>query len=269
MLTRKILFGLAIALLASGSLVAQEAEKTAEKASNEASFDKVAQSFADKMMKSFAKAELTEQQKTQAGDIVGKHMQSYIDARQASDSLLTDEQKAKKKAAMKQAKSDGVKGKKANMAANEAMGLTEDQAASYKASKERVAEISATVKAEITGLLSEEQVALLPKKRKGKKEKKPKGEKKKKKKKKKKKDKETTSVSAQAVSLKLPNMTCGGCAASVKGALAAVDGIGEVETNVRDNTCSFNAPEAMDVAATLNQIVENGNLHIKGWSLVE
>ena len=33
MLTRKILFGLAIALLASGSLVAQEAEKTAEKAS--------------------------------------------------------------------------------------------------------------------------------------------------------------------------------------------------------------------------------------------
>ncbi len=52
-------------------------------------------------------------------------------------------------------------------------------------------------------------------------------------------------------------------------ALTAVDGIAEIKTNLGDNTCSFNAPEGMDVAATLNKIVEEGNRHIKGWSLSE
>ena len=253
MLTRKILFGLTIALLASSSLVAQDVEKKAKK-----TIDKVAQSFADKMMKAFAKAELTEEQKTQAGAIVDKHTKSYVEARKASEMLLTDEHKAKKKAAMEKAKADGLKGKKANMAANEAMGLTEEQAAKYKESKEKIAEIATTVREEITGLLTEAQVAAMPKKGK-----------KKKKKKKKKAEEETSATTAQTVSLKLPNMTCGGCVASVKSALTAVDGIEEIKTNLEDNTCSFNAPQSMDVALTLNQIVEGGNHPIKGWKLVE
>jgi len=53
----------------------------------------------------------------------------------------------------------------------------------------------------------------------------------------------------------------------VRAALTAVDGIAEIKTNPKDNTCSFNAPEAMDVAAALNQIVEDGNQHVKGWTL--
>lgn len=55
----------------------------------------------------------------------------------------------------------------------------------------------------------------------------------------------------------------------MRAALEGVDGVADIKTNPGDNTCSFSAPEKMDVEATLNQIVEDGNKHIKGWGLVE
>jgi len=53
----------------------------------------------------------------------------------------------------------------------------------------------------------------------------------------------------------------------VRTALTAVDGIADIKTNPSDRSCTFNAPKDLDVTATLNKIVEDGNKHIKDWSL--
>lgn len=53
----------------------------------------------------------------------------------------------------------------------------------------------------------------------------------------------------------------------MKNALTKVDGIVEIETNPQDNTCKFKAPADLDVKATLNEIAEAGNRHIKDWAL--
>jgi copper chaperone CopZ len=57
--------------------------------------------------------------------------------------------------------------------------------------------------------------------------------------------------------------------ASVKKALATVDGITDVELDSKTTTGKFSAPADLDVAATLNKFVEDGNKHIKDWSMVE
>jgi len=41
------------------------------------------------------------------------------------------------------------------------------------------------------------------------------------------------------VKLKVPNMTCGGCASAVRSDLAKIDGVTGIETNVTSRTCSF------------------------------
>jgi len=255
MLTRKALFGLAIALLATSSLVAQDNEMKAKKA-----LERVKKTTTDKLMKMFAKAELTDEQKTQATAVVDKHIGSYVEARKAQESLLTEDHIAKRKAAMEKAKTDGLKKKEAYTAAFEAMGLTEEEKSKYDESKKKTSSVVATMRSEVEALLTDEQKAAMPKK--GKKSKGKKG-------KDKKEMKDTNATATQAVSLKLPNMTWGGCARSVRAALEGVDGVADIKTNPKDNTCTFSAPEEMDVETTLNQIVEDGNKQIKGWGLVE
>ena len=191
MLTRKALFGLAIALLASNSLVAQDDDMKAKKA-----LDRVKKSLTANVMKTFAKVELTDEQKTQATAVVDKHIESYVEARKAQESLLTKDHIAKRKAALEKAKEDGVKKKEAYAAANEAMGLTEEEKTKYDESKKKTNSIVANVRTEITALLTDEQKAAMPAK--GKKGKKGKG---------KKAMKDAKATDSQAVSLKLPNMT--------------------------------------------------------------
>jgi hypothetical protein len=48
-----------------------------------------------------------------------------------------------------------------------------------------------------------------------------------------------------------------------------VDGIADIKTDPSDNSCSFSAPADLDVKATLDKFAEDGNRHIKGWSLAE
>ncbi len=53
----------------------------------------------------------------------------------------------------------------------------------------------------------------------------------------------------------------------MRSALTTVDGIVEIETNVSDHTVTFKAPADLDVKATLDKFVEEGNKKIKDWSL--
>lgn len=208
MLTRKILFGLVVAFLAcSTTLVAQDVEKAGKKKKDPTKRTTAA------LMRSFKKANLNDEQQASAKAIVEKHLESYLEARKATTELLTKEKIALQKEAIKKGKADGLKGKELAAAGLAATGLTEAELAGYAEAKKKVASISKTVQTEILALLTDEQKAAMPakgKKAKGgddAKMKKEKKAKKGKKKDKKKDDAEESTLSAQAVSLTLPNMT--------------------------------------------------------------
>jgi copper chaperone CopZ len=46
------------------------------------------------------------------------------------------------------------------------------------------------------------------------------------------------------VTLKVPNMTCGGCAAVVRGDLESIDGVVDIRTDVANQRCSFRVPKS-------------------------
>ena len=74
---------------------------------------------------------------------------------------------------------------------------------------------------------------------------------------------------ATLVSLKLPNMVCGGCAAAVEGDLVKVPGISNIETDFEHNACKFYvADEKLDVKAKLEELAKS-NSHIEGWSFTD
>jgi hypothetical protein len=55
----------------------------------------------------------------------------------------------------------------------------------------------------------------------------------------------------------------------VEGALAGVSGVSDINCDAKTRSCTFSAPKDLDVAATLNKLVEGGNKHIKDWSNAE
>ena len=74
---------------------------------------------------------------------------------------------------------------------------------------------------------------------------------------------------ATLVSLKLPNMVCGGCAAAVEGDLVKVPGVSNIETDFEHNACKFYvADEKLDVKAKLEELAKT-NSHIEGWEFAE
>ena len=98
-------------------------------------------------------------------------MESYLAAKKAADELLTEDQMALEKAAIKKGRADGLKGKELDAAGLAAIGLTEAQQVSYVEAKTNLSSISKTVQTEILALLTDEQKATLPKKMQGKKKK--------------------------------------------------------------------------------------------------
>ena len=56
---------------------------------------------------------------------------------------------------------------------------------------------------------------------------------------------------------------------SVQGALEGLDGVTGIELDAAETCAKFSAPADMDVEKVLNEIVEGGNTHIKGWSMME
>ena len=185
---QRVLFTLVLGFLVSASCFAQDATKAEKRKA------KAVKNTTKQMMKQFSAAELTDEQKEKATALVEKHIVAMMEARKAQEDLLSDEQKEKRKAGIAKAKEDGVKGNKVFAAGIEAMELGEDKLKEFNACRKKQAEITDKVKSGIKELLTEEQLAALPKKgnRKGK------G--------KNKKD-ATTEGETQTVSLKLPGMT--------------------------------------------------------------
>lgn len=167
MLSKKILFSFVIAFFAiSTTLVAQDADGSTMKKG------KPAKKATTKILKMFAKAELTDQQKTSAKAIIEKHIASYLEAKETMGTLLPKDQMELRRAAFKKGKAEGLKKEELAAASLAATTLTEAERASYTEAKNKLESISSTIRTEIEGLLSEEQKAALPSMKKGKKKKK-------------------------------------------------------------------------------------------------
>ena len=257
----KVFFSLALALIVTATCVAQDAEKKVTDKKQDAKADKAdkateraIKTTTAQMMKTFKKANLTDEQKEKAAAVVKKHIGSLMEARKAQAALLTDEQKKSRTEAMAKAKEEGTKGNKLNVVGTKAMEMSEEQTKKYNAAKRKVNQATKKMKEAITALLTDEQKALMPKR----------GGKRGKLKEEKADDKDADTT--QTVSLKLPGMICEGCAASIRGTLTSVEGIAEIKTNVEEKSCTFTAPGDLNVKAMLDKFAEGGNKQIEGWS---
>ncbi len=178
----RVLFTMVLGLIVTANCFAQDDARAKKQKA------KALKSSTKQIMRQFKAAELTDEQKEKATAIIEKHIDSVIEARKASEGLLSDEQKEKRKAGIAAAKEEGLKGNKATNAGIAAMGLSEEKLKEFKQSRNKVKAANAKISAAIKELLTEEQIAALPKKGKRKKMK----------------DAATTT---QTVSLKLPGMT--------------------------------------------------------------
>ena len=72
-------------------------------------------------------------------------------------------------------------------------------------------------------------------------------------------------ASMERVQLKLPNMLCGGCAASVRTDLTAVTSLSNIETDVNAQTCQFNVAPDVDLDTLLNELATKNRV-LADWS---
>ena len=69
------------------------------------------------------------------------------------------------------------------------------------------------------------------------------------------------------VSLSVPNMTRGSCAASERSDLTKIDGIIDIQTDTGNQVCSFRVTNpTLDYKAKLNEYAKT-NTHLKGFSI--
>jgi uncharacterized MAPEG superfamily protein len=73
---------------------------------------KAIKQMTNQMMRKFAKAELTEEQKEKAVAVIEEHIGGVLEARTAMNGLLTREQRQARTAAVKAAKAEGIKNRK-------------------------------------------------------------------------------------------------------------------------------------------------------------
>ena len=80
---------------------------------------------------------------------------------------------------------------------------------------------------------------------------------------------ESPSGDMHLVTLSLPNMTCPICAKEVRAELAQIEGVSDVETDVKANTCKFKlADKELDLQAKLDELAA-GNESLKGFKVVK
>ncbi len=157
----KILFTLSLALIFAANCMAQDETKTSRPQAKKA-IERAVKSTMTQMMKAFEAAKLTDEQKEKAQVVVAKLVPKIVEARDAQNNLLTEEQKAKRKAALAKAKEEGVKGKKVAASAIKAMELSDEELKKFNEANKKVTQASAKVKEAIMELLTDEQKASMP-----------------------------------------------------------------------------------------------------------
>lgn len=151
--------GLGVILLLVSPLAAEE--KPAKKKGENAARPIAA------VEKQLAGLDLTDDQKKKVTDILASYKQKFADA-QAKAPKLTKEQRQTQKEAAAKAKADGKKGKEAQAEINAALNLTDEQKKEREAAAAATKELQASLKKELTGVLTADQAKALSKGKKNK-----------------------------------------------------------------------------------------------------
>jgi copper chaperone CopZ len=78
---------------------------------------------------------------------------------------------------------------------------------------------------------------------------------------------QATSSEFTLVTLKVPNMVWGGCAASVRGDLEKIDGVTDIETDISGRSCSFKVTDPdVDYNSKLAEFAKS-NEHLAEYSV--
>jgi hypothetical protein len=116
--------------------------------------------------KQLASLDLSADQKQKVDDILAKYRDQFAAAQTKMPKLSKEQRQAQKEAAEK-AKAEGKKGKEQKDAVDAALNLTEEQKKDRQESQATMKELQASLKKDLTGVLTAEQAAkLAPPKRK-------------------------------------------------------------------------------------------------------
>ena len=145
---------------------AQDAEKDKKKNARKKQTDKKqVDRVANRLLASFKKAELTEEQTKQAKAIIAKHASKIEEAQKSVNALFSREQQKKRAAAMKQGKKDGLSGKELSAKVDEVTGQTDEIKKKLNEARKVAQKAMGAAKADIAKLLTEEQTEAMGKKR--------------------------------------------------------------------------------------------------------
>ena len=111
--------------------------------------------------KQVAELKLSDDQKQKVSAILNGFKPKFADAQAKAQGNLTAEQKKARKEAAANAKADGKQGKEAKAEVEAAVKLTDEQKKSQQAGNAALKELRGALKKDLTGVLSEEQVAKL------------------------------------------------------------------------------------------------------------
>ena len=145
----------ALVVVLAGGAMADEEKKAKGKKNRERKAPSVTQRIVGKL-------ELSDEQKAKCKEIDAKFGDKFAELNKKRQAVMTDEQRKAQRDAMAQAKKDGKKAAEARKAVMEAVSLTDEQKAQQKEVAKAMQELNKEVVAAVKGVLTEQQIAKLP-----------------------------------------------------------------------------------------------------------
>ncbi|RMG34669.1 MAG: hypothetical protein D6725_13840, partial [Planctomycetota bacterium] len=143
--------------------LADQAKKKGKKAGKK----KPAAVAVEKLVPKSVAETLTDEQKEKIRAIAKDYQPKLAELRKKLAGAITPQQRKARAEALKKARAEGKKGKEALKAAEEAAGLTEDQKKQVAEIQKQIAELTREMRAKIAEVLTPEQRAKLPGRKRG------------------------------------------------------------------------------------------------------
>ena len=246
MAKKRVFLGLILSMCFTVGLSAQETQKESadksakvqqdKKSKVKSKLNKRQERLAGSLNKYFAKAELTEEQKEKINEMVSEHWDEMQAVQKELNGMISKEDRKKRSAAQKKATKDGMTKDEARQAGWDALEFSKEDLEKVMGLTDQRNEMLAEMRQAIRATFSDDQKAAM------------------------------SAKANTVVSVKLPGMTWGGCESSVKKALTEKAGFYNLKTDLASNSATFEIKGDFDYTAKLNEIVEGGNAHVKGWA---
>ena len=144
------------AVVSTGAFAQDEKKKKTKNQKNS-----VQNRMTKQLMNSFAKANLTEEQKAEAKKVVAEGMKNVVAVQKQLEGMFTKEQRQKRNEVMKQARADGMTGKEVTAKANAAVGMDDAAMKEFAALKLKQNKAMSELRKKVMGLLTDDQKKLM------------------------------------------------------------------------------------------------------------